>query len=137
MIITTRLAVFAVALTVALSMMAAPAVAAPSDKVTVTDPEHMDEHEKKGVMPGDNVQFPDSFFDEKKGVMPGDNVQFPDSFFDEKLGPGNSVANDAAPEDRFLKAKKAFDEKVTFPDSFFDGNDDEDFQDGSDPVLSP
>jgi hypothetical protein len=116
--ITTRLAVFAVALTVALSMMAAPAVAAPSDKVTVTDPEHMDEHEKKGVMPGDNVQFPDSFFDEK-------------------LGPGNSVANDAAPEDRFLKAKKAFDEKVTFPDSFFDGNDDEDFQDGSDPVLSP
>ncbi|MFC7132691.1 MULTISPECIES: hypothetical protein [Salinibaculum] len=115
---TIRLTVFAVVLTVALSMVAAPAVAAPGDKVTVTDPDQMDKHEKKGVMPGDNVQFPDSFFDEK-------------------IGPGNSVANDAAPEDRFLKAKKAFDEKVTFPDSFFDGNDDEEFQDGSDPALSP
>jgi hypothetical protein len=50
-------------------------------------------NDKKGVMPGDNVQFPDSFFDEKPGVMPGDNVQFPDSFFDEKPGvmPGDNV----------------------------------------------
>ncbi|WP_436934573.1 hypothetical protein [Halovenus marina] len=116
--ITIRLTVFAVVLTVALSMMAAPAVAAPGDKVTVTDPDQMDGNEKKWVMPGDNVQFPDSFFDEK-------------------IGPGNTAANDAAPEDRFLKAKKAFDGKVSFPDSFFDGNDDEEFQDGSDPVLAP
>lgn len=53
---TTRLAVFAVVLTVALSIMATPAVAAPGDKVTVTDPERMDDHATKGVMPGDNVQ---------------------------------------------------------------------------------
>ncbi|RXK48011.1 hypothetical protein [Halorientalis pallida] len=129
--ITIRLTVFTVVLTVALSMMAAPAVAAPGDKVTVTDPDQMDEYEKKGVMPGDNVQFPESFFDEK-------------------IGPGNSVANDAAPEDRFLKAKKAFDgdKNANYPDSVFDGDKnanypdsvfdgDDDWQDGSDPVLSP
>ncbi|MFB6309110.1 MAG: hypothetical protein ABEH35_07255 [Haloarculaceae archaeon] len=115
--ITSRLAVFAVVLTVALSMMAAPAVAAPGDKVTVTDPDRMDDRAKKGVMPGDNVQmdvpgqgnehFPDSFFDEVPGQG---NEHFPDSLFDEVPGQGNEH----------------------FPDSLFDGGD----QDGSDPVIT-
>jgi hypothetical protein len=49
--------------------------------------------------------------------------------------PGRGVAYDAPPEDRFLKAKKAFDENENWPDSVFDDNDDDEFQDGSDPVL--
>ena len=66
----------------------------------------------------------------------------------EKIVPGADVALDAAPEDRFLKAKKAFDGNANYPDSVFDGDKntnypdsvfdgDDDWQDGSDPVLSP
>ncbi|MEF8780596.1 MAG: hypothetical protein V5A46_07940 [Haloferacaceae archaeon] len=44
-------------------------------------------------------------------------------------------AFDGNPEDQYLKAKKAFDEDV--PEEVFDGDGDEEFQDGSDPVLAP
>jgi hypothetical protein len=78
----------------------------PADKVIVTDSENMDKHAKKGVMPGDNVQFPDTIIDDK-------------------IVPGGGVAYDVPPEDRFLKAKKAFDEHV--PHTNFEGDGDTQF----------
>jgi hypothetical protein len=78
----------------------------PGDKVIVTDSENMDKHAKKGVMPGDNVQFPDTIIDDK-------------------IVPGGGVAYDVPPEDQFLKAKKAFDEHV--PHTNFEGDGDTQF----------
>lgn len=43
----------------------------------------------------------------------------------EKLVPGGGVAYDAPSEDRFLKAKKAFDGHENFPDTLFDGDGDQ------------
>ncbi|WP_435098366.1 hypothetical protein [Halorubrum sp. N11] len=144
-IITTRVAVFAVVLTVALSMMAAPAVAAPGDQVTITDPERMDDHAKKGVMSGDNVQFPDSTFDRNENFPDSTfdrNENFPDSTFDrnENFPDSTFDRNENFPDSTFDRNENfpdsTFDRNENFPDSTFDGDDDGDFQDGSDPELA-